>query len=46
MSVQTTEQKKELLQEVIKADESDLAKNCVLTCEASIPDAANKEAVW
>ena len=42
----TTEAKRELLQSVLKGDESDLAKNTILTCEASIPDAANKAAVW
>jgi len=42
----TTEVKKELLASVLQGDESDLARNTTLTCEASIPDAANKAAVW
>jgi aminopeptidase N len=42
----TTEQKRAHLQEVQGDDKSDLAQNCKLTCEAYIPTAENKAAVW
>ena len=42
----TNEEKKKLQTEVLGGDESDIAKNTLLTCHAAIADAQNKEQVW
>jgi hypothetical protein len=42
----TNEEKKNLRTQVLGGDESDIAKNTLLTCHAAIPDAQNKEQVW
>ena len=45
-SVLTLERKNELLEQVLKDDNSDLAKNARHSCEASINTPENKERVW